>query len=1015
MYQKPLQWLIDLLRSLFSSEAPIPHPTEIAPLTPQGYEALLVQVAEGVGQGWDQAQLWERLGIRRHDPWFVSWLQRYGRSLLRQRPEQIDRDFAQRLIRLGVLGCGELGTAAQSLGRRLWDLSHTQGEVQSTEQPALPATTVTSDSAQELFDYGMAFYHKQEWEGALSLWQEALQLEPDFWGASNACGVVLYLQDRASEALPYFDAVIAQQPQSAIAYFNRGLTALKLAKLSSAQTDLTTALTLDAAFYHAYVVRGTVYHQLGLCEAALQDFNAAIALQADWHWAYNGRGLVYSAQQQYDAALQDFNAVLSREPNCVEAYHNRGIVLCQLHQWLPALENFSQAIVMEPNFAAAYHSRGNLHLELGQPERAWADYREAIQLQPNYCHAYNGRGVALTALGRYSDAIADFDWIVQQQTTHWQAWANRGWAMYHASAPLGPAAALENWQAGLEVLQEAADEPLPLAVQTLYDYLGQAWQQQAENPQAPLNALELAVHYYHKALDACQDEKGLERIYLETLQRLILVYLRLGNVANGKNYLNIALLILKQMVLNGPTVAQKQQLLEQFQGLSQLQVDQLAQSLNPYHQAQAIEMAEDRNYLYLRSLLDPHWDGQLRPSGVTYGQMQKLLNPQTAIVYWHLSPASLTTFILVDHQPPIIMSTDFGRRQALQAFWEEWQQLYQQHLETENAPSFQDQWRSRLPDLLTQLAQLLALDTLCAQLPESVERLIFVPHQWLVALPLAAVFHHDGTKRRPTARRFAIAQLPALHAGMVLNFSPQMPTAFTTDTPLLGTASAQTHTALELVAIGQHFAHHYPPYATLTPTQLLGQLQRPFNIFHCATEVTLDLDRPLQSGILCEQEFRLTSEALRQPTYNTPPLVCFSSSELRWQQHHHEERDWGLGLPLVLLDKGSSYILISLWRVSELSTVLLMWYFYGQIALAIPPAQALSLAQQWLAQLTYGEVLAVYEQWQQEFAEIPAAGQHHLQVAIAVTQDKIAAQGRDRCPYEHPYYWAGFTMVGKVD
>jgi CHAT domain-containing protein len=37
-----------------------------------------------------------------------------------------------------------------------------------------------------------------------------------------------------------------------------------------------------------------------------------------------------------------------------------------------------------------------------------------------------------------------------------------------------------------------------------------------------------------------------------------------------------------------------------------------------------------------------------------------------------------------------------------------------------------------------------------------------------------------------------------------------------------------------------------------------------------------------------------------------------------------------------------------------------------------------------------------------------------LQMAIKMAQKKAKNLGLDRPPYAHPFYWAGFTITGKV-
>ncbi|TVQ59606.1 MAG: tetratricopeptide repeat protein, partial [Spirulina sp. DLM2.Bin59] len=591
----PLQWLRDLFSALLSSDPPIPHPTEIPPLTNEGYETLFLQLTEGVACGWQRSQLLEHLGIRQHDPWFVAWLQRYGKNLFRQSPQSFNRNFAEQMVRLGNLGCGELGDVAASLGRRLLAMDDRSAQTQLAPTPV--AQTLESEDPLELFDYGVNLYKSGELEGALSLWRNALEHQPHFSEAHNACGVAHYGLRQWSEALGCFDQVTVTQPDFSLGYFNRGHVYLELAQLEAAIADFTVVISQDPDLhYYGYLGRGLAHLHQGQSAEALADFNQAITLQPQLSEGYQGRGLVHRALGDPQGAIADFTTALDADPNSHEAYHNRALAWQALGRHRTAIEDFTQALLLYPNFYQAYYNRGNSYLELGDWHQAIANYKEGLALKPSDVLARNGRGVALTALGQYEAALKDFQAALELEPDFWPAWANQGWTMY-AAPNLGPAAALQNWETAINELQQTQRERA-LALGTLAHYSGLAFAQvaQRETQQArPL--MERAIAAFQRSLEWLQDQPGLETTYLQVITDLIVSYQRTGSILNTKNNLNIALLILNQLQLNSQTLAQKRHLLHQFRGIYQLKVEQLTQALDPKQRIQALELAEERKNL----------------------------------------------------------------------------------------------------------------------------------------------------------------------------------------------------------------------------------------------------------------------------------------------------------------------------------------------------------------------------------------------------------------------------------
>jgi Tfp pilus assembly protein PilF len=107
-----------------------------------------------------------------------------------------------------------------------------------------------------------------------------------------------------------------------------------------------------------------------------------------------------------------------------------------------------------------------------------------------------------------------------------------------------------------------------------------------------------------------------------------------------------------------------------------------------------------------------------------------------------------------------------------------------------------------------------------------------------------------------------------------------------------------------------------------------------------------------------------------------------------------------LGFAQALFVKGARSLVLSLWEVNDDSTQLLMQRFYqnllGQregLSQPLPKAQSLDEAKRWLRELTTEDV-----------ADLTRSRPRPARPA--------AAQAPDRRSYDHPYFWAGFILVG---
>jgi CHAT domain-containing protein len=111
-----------------------------------------------------------------------------------------------------------------------------------------------------------------------------------------------------------------------------------------------------------------------------------------------------------------------------------------------------------------------------------------------------------------------------------------------------------------------------------------------------------------------------------------------------------------------------------------------------------------------------------------------------------------------------------------------------------------------------------------------------------------------------------------------------------------------------------------------------------------------------------------------------------------------------VGFTQALLMSGARNVCLSLWKVDDTATALLMTRFYQNLlgkrpglSKPMPKAEALGEAKKWLRGLTS--------------AEAGAAESKLLEVSRGDVRRRVDAPVSIH-PYEHPHFWAAFVLVG---
>ncbi|VVB57459.1 Tetratricopeptide repeat protein [uncultured archaeon] len=274
-----------------------------------------------------------------------------------------------------------------------------------------------------------------------------------------------------SNKLETYNFKIAQYPDSAALYMNRGDVLYELFRYSNALDDFYKASQLDLTLAKAYSARARVLRvfgrysealalndkALGLDSSssyiysshsrslidfkrfseALDDCDKAVALEPNSTPARYYRALALLALERYPEALEDCDKAVSLDSNSFMAHNIRGVVLAGLKLYSEAIEEQNQAIRLAPDYAFAYSDRGWCLLDLGYSLLAIDDFTKSIDLAPsgtNSCDIYAGRGFAYNRTGNYQNASSDYALAIQSDPLNSKEFSsglhvNRGFAL----------------------------------------------------------------------------------------------------------------------------------------------------------------------------------------------------------------------------------------------------------------------------------------------------------------------------------------------------------------------------------------------------------------------------------------------------------------------------------------------------------------------------------------------------------------------------------------------------------
>jgi len=166
-----------------------------------------------------------------------------------------------------------------------------------------------------------------------------------------------------TRALSAFQRAVSLKPDFYDAYIQLGLlTSNKPSHLAAQYFD--NAIRIDSASGEAYYDKGKFYQDRG--DAAFDNENTD------------------DADANYELAKSVYYELVTVSPQNEYAYFNLGFIYIRQDSLDKAYRMFDFAIKVKPDYAEAYYYRGLISLEKGNKDQAQADFKQALALKPDY-------------------------------------------------------------------------------------------------------------------------------------------------------------------------------------------------------------------------------------------------------------------------------------------------------------------------------------------------------------------------------------------------------------------------------------------------------------------------------------------------------------------------------------------------------------------------------------------------------------------------------------------------------
>ncbi|WP_052345302.1 CHAT domain-containing protein, partial [Planktothrix rubescens] len=483
-------------------------------------------------------------------------------------------------------------------------------------------------------------------------------------------------------------------------------------------------------------------------------------------------------------------------------------------------------------------------------------------------------------------------------------------------------------------------------------------------------------------------------------------------------------------------------------------------SINQIRETLVQQKQELNQVLEQIKTFDSTFEYTQRVQRIDLSEIPALLPEKTALVEWFIASERIYAFIV--WSDPAQLALEKGEKDDQSSFRADyWQskpeavralgELRDRYLETYNSKT--EIWENQLEPFLEELAEILKINDILSKIPPTCQRLILVPYRELHLFPLHALpVAKDNGKTVCLFDQFShgVQYLPSLQMGLMslenIALREENPDHAVNNIQLFAIQNPTedlTFAELEVDVIASKFTDNNilsreqaTKIALTNPPN--SDLFRDANYLHFACHGSFNFQSPLLSHLILaggivevfQSSDRQTQEELDPPEtkrylpwrkgkqvdtdqcytlreifsldFPKGELVILSACETGLTQFDQTLEEY-ISLPSGFLFAGVKNVICSLWRVSDLSTAILMIKFYELFRSEKSVSLALNQAQNWLRTVDKENL----QKWLDALQLKPESKQKLRQ------QLNLGLRSSTYQPFKEAYYWAGFCAIGK--
>ena len=241
-----------------------------------------------------------------------------------------------------------------------------------------------------------------------TLWQATIAVNPASWMAYNNLGIIQLRRGELEHAIAQFRKALEIDPAYGEARYNLGNALVRRGTIDEAIAEYNKAIELNPRISGAHVNLAKVLIQSGRVAEAVPHLQNAVTMSPGNGTARAALGGALAKSGRSAEAVEHLRAAAELDPTSTDIRNDLGNALLDLGRTEEAISTFEAALGIDAGNAEAHYNLGNAFLASRRFEDAASRFRRAAELRSDYAPARNNLANTLVQLGRLDEGIAEY-------------------------------------------------------------------------------------------------------------------------------------------------------------------------------------------------------------------------------------------------------------------------------------------------------------------------------------------------------------------------------------------------------------------------------------------------------------------------------------------------------------------------------------------------------------------------------------------------------------------------------